>query len=90
MEHRDQFELVTSGMMRDVDPEIVKGIFLNGLREELQAELQLYEHESSAQIMKWAQVLEARNATWRGGGVGPKDKTGGSVSRGGTFVPKLA
>ena len=54
MEYQDQFELMTSGTMRNVDPEIVKGIFLNGLREELQVELQLYEQESLAQIMKRA------------------------------------
>ena len=70
MEYRDQFELVTSGTMRNVDPEIVKGIFLNGLKEERQAELQLYEHETLAQLMKRAQVLEARNWAWKEGGVG--------------------
>ena len=48
VEYLDQFELVTLGTMRNVDPEIVKGIFLNGLRDELQAELQLYEQESLA------------------------------------------
>ena len=52
MEYRDQFELVTLGTMRNVDLEIVKGIFLNGLREELQTKLQLYEHESLAQLKK--------------------------------------
>lgn len=82
MEYCDQFKLVTSGVMRNVDLEIVKGIFLNGLREELQAKLQLYEHESLAQIMKWAQVLEAQNMAWKDGGVGPKYRVGGSSSRG--------
>ena len=89
MEYRDQFELVTSRTLRNVDLEIVKGIFLNGLREELQAELQLYEQEELAQLMKRAQVLEARNWAWKEGGVGPQEKTGGSGLKGGSYRPKL-
>ncbi|KAJ1377544.1 Retrotransposon gag domain [Sesbania bispinosa] len=45
MEYREKFEMI-SAPLKNADRVMLKGIFLNGLREELQAELKLYNMES--------------------------------------------
>ena len=73
MDYIKQFERV-SGPMRNVDKEIMKGIFVNGLKIELQAEVKSLELDSLAEMKDRALMLEARNREWRGGGVNLVEK----------------
>ena len=73
MDYIEQFEHI-SGPMRNVDREIMKGIFVNGLKPELRAEVKSLELGSLAEIKDRALMLEERNKEWRGGGTGPLEK----------------
>ena len=73
MEYIEEFEKIT-GPMRFVDKEIMKGIFVNGLKSELQAEVKSLELETLAEIKDRALMLEQRNTEWKGGGVNPIER----------------
>ncbi|KAJ1408087.1 Retrotransposon gag domain [Sesbania bispinosa] len=73
MEYREKFEMV-SAPLKDADKSILKGIFLNGLREELQAELKLYNSENLSERMDRALLLEEKNWALKRGGYGPNEK----------------
>lgn len=60
--------------MRYVDKEIMKGIFLNGMKGELQAKMKSLELETLAEIKDRALMLEQRNTEWKGGGVNPIER----------------
>ena len=60
MEYRKAFELVSSSR-REVDREIIMGIFVAGLRPELQAELKVGDYMTLSALMDRAMVLEERN-----------------------------
>ena len=77
LEYIEQFEKV-SGPLRDVDRGIMRSIFVNGLRGELQAEIKSLELNSLAKIKNRALMLEERNREWRGNGLAPVEKGGGS------------
>lgn len=77
LEYIEQFEKV-SGPLRDVDRGIMRSIFVNGLRGELQAEIKSLELNSLAEIKNRALMLEERNREWRGSGLAPVEKGGGS------------
>lgn len=55
--------------MRDVDREILKRIFVNSLKVELQAEVRSLELETLAEMKNKVLMLVERNYEWRGGGV---------------------
>ena len=57
------------------------GIFLNGLREENQAELKVGQFRTLAALMDKALELEERNLAWKEEGVGNFQRSGG-VSKG--------
>ncbi|KAJ1376650.1 Retrotransposon gag domain [Sesbania bispinosa] len=69
MEYQEKFEMV-SAPLKDADKLILKGIFLNGLQEELQAELKLYNSENLSELMDRALLLEEKNWALKRGGIG--------------------
>lgn len=60
MEYRDRFEMV-SALLRGGDQRMLRSIFLNGLKEELQAEFKLYPSSSLSELMDRALLLEEKN-----------------------------
>ena len=85
MDYIEQFECV-AGPLKDVDRGIMRGIFVNGLRPELQAEIKSLDLDSLAEIKERALMLEERNREWKGGGVVPfmkrlGDTKGPSISK---------
>lgn len=73
MDYIEEFEQIL-GPMRNVDREIMKGIFLNGLKSELRAEIKSLESGTLVEIKDRALMLEEKNREWRGGGVSPLEK----------------
>ena len=67
-EYSDQFELV-SRSRREMDREVLMGTFLNGLKEEFQAELKFHDFQTHFQLMDEAVELEERNLVWKMGGL---------------------
>ncbi|KAJ1390902.1 Retrotransposable element Tf2 [Sesbania bispinosa] len=57
---RAKFELY-AGPLRGTDQEYLKGIFLNGLREEVKAELKLHPAGTLAELMNNAQMIDEKN-----------------------------
>lgn len=60
--------------MRNVDKEIMKGLFVNGLKTEFQAEVKNLELNTLAKMKDRALMLEARNRELRGGGENPIER----------------
>nr|KYP50904.1 hypothetical protein KK1_027260 [Cajanus cajan] len=71
-DYREQFE-ANSGPLRIGDTNYLKGIFLNGLKEEVKAELRLHRLNSLEEIMDLALLIESRNSILR-------KEVGGSLS----------
>ena len=80
MEYVDAFERV-AGPMKEIDKEILKGIFINGLKGPLRAEVKSMGLETLEEIKDRALILEERNREWKEEGVSFGDKKGG-FSRG--------
>ncbi|CAH9054680.1 unnamed protein product [Cuscuta europaea] len=59
-EFRDEFELVIAPQI-NVDMGILRGIFINGLKEEIKAELKLHNSNSLTEVMDKALLIESRN-----------------------------
>ncbi|CAH9084460.1 unnamed protein product [Cuscuta epithymum] len=59
-DYRDEFEL-TIAPQRTVDREILRGIFITGLKEEVKAELKLYNPRSLTDVMDVALQIERKN-----------------------------
>ncbi|KAK9028932.1 hypothetical protein V6N11_026066 [Hibiscus sabdariffa] len=59
-QYREDFELL-SAPLKDTADEVLIGIFINGLREEIKAELRLSKLGSLAQIMDQSQRIEEKN-----------------------------
>ncbi|XP_019431030.1 PREDICTED: uncharacterized protein LOC109338290 [Lupinus angustifolius] len=49
------------GALREIDQEFAKGIFLNGLREEVQAEVRLFELQTLTAVIQKAIMIEQKN-----------------------------
>ncbi|XP_057449034.1 uncharacterized protein LOC130740445 [Lotus japonicus] len=75
MEYRERFEMVAAPL-RHTDRDIIKGIFLNGLKEEIRAELKLYRSGKLEEIMDRALLLEEKNLAMRNSKGGDEDKRG--------------
>lgn len=80
MEYREKFELLVAPLARE-DRVLLEDIFLNGLKEEIKAEIKLYGYDDLSSLMDRALLLEEKNlalskksrgvndrADWRGGG----------------------
>ncbi|XP_004514016.3 uncharacterized protein [Cicer arietinum] len=59
-EYVEDFEKYV-GAMRTIDQEFVRGIFLNGLKQELQAEVKLYELNSLSEMIQKVILIEQKN-----------------------------
>ncbi|XP_019429392.1 PREDICTED: uncharacterized protein LOC109336992 [Lupinus angustifolius] len=59
-EYVEDFEKYV-GALRSIDQECVRGIFLNGLKEELQAEVKLYELQSLSDLIQKVLLIEQKN-----------------------------
>lgn len=49
------------GAIREIDQEFAKGIFLNGLKEEIQVEVRLFELKSLTDVIQKALMIEQEN-----------------------------
>ena len=59
-EYREQFELY-AGPLKCTEPSYLKGIFLNGLKDIIRAELKLYPVETLSELMDYAQRVDEKN-----------------------------
>ncbi|CAH9138406.1 unnamed protein product [Cuscuta epithymum] len=59
-EFRDEFEMVITPQI-NIDAEILKGIFINGLKVEIKAELKMHNSSSLAEVMDMAILIENKN-----------------------------
>ncbi|KAJ1404447.1 Retrotransposon gag domain [Sesbania bispinosa] len=77
-EYREKFELYV-GPLKGTDPEYLKGIFLNGLKEAVRAELKLHRLGSLPKMMDYAQRIDEKNRVLNNGS--SWNSRGGSASR---------
>ncbi|XP_057453204.1 uncharacterized protein LOC130745077 [Lotus japonicus] len=75
MAYRESFE-EAAAPMRGADREILKGVFQNGLQEEIRAEMKLYPAADLAGLMDRALLIEEKNSALRGGKTKEEDKRG--------------
>ncbi|KAH1265539.1 hypothetical protein GmHk_01G001225 [Glycine max] len=68
-EYREKFELY-AGPLRGTKPEYLKGIFFNGLKEVVRAELKLHPVNTLPELMDYAQRIEEKNSLIEKGNVG--------------------
>ncbi|KAF1882979.1 hypothetical protein Lal_00003161 [Lupinus albus] len=59
-EYVEEFEKYV-GALKEIDPEFVKGIFLNGLKEEVRVEVRLYEHPTLSEVIHKSIMIEEKN-----------------------------
>ncbi|XP_058727193.1 uncharacterized protein LOC131598628 [Vicia villosa] len=59
-EYRDRFELY-AGPLRSAEPDNLKGIFLNGLKDGVKAELKLHPVTTLADMMDFSQKIDEKN-----------------------------
>ncbi|XP_057444723.1 uncharacterized protein LOC130736966 [Lotus japonicus] len=90
MEYREAFELLAAPM-RNADREVLKGVFLNGLQEDIKAEMKLYPADDLAELMDRALLLEEKNSAMRGGKLRDDDKRGWKEKggTGGRYFPSI-
>lgn len=70
-EYREKFELY-AGPLRGTEPEYLKGIFQNGLKEVARAELKLHPINSLPELMDYVQWIDEKNSLIE------KDNVGGN------------
>lgn len=68
-EYREQFELY-AGPLKCTEPSYLKGIFLNGLKEAVRAELKLHPVERLSELMDYAQRIDEKNSLLSKGNMG--------------------
>lgn len=73
MEYRERFEMLIAPLNRE-ERIMLDGIFLNGLKEDIQAELKLFEARSLSELMDKALLLEEKNLVLQRGGHMSKEK----------------
>ncbi|XP_019447282.1 PREDICTED: uncharacterized protein LOC109350506 [Lupinus angustifolius] len=59
-EYVEEFEKFV-GALREIDQEFVRGIFLNGLKEEIKAEVKLHEHHTLSEVIQKSIMIEEKN-----------------------------
>ncbi|KAJ1397185.1 Retrotransposon gag domain [Sesbania bispinosa] len=77
-EYREKIELY-AGPLKGTDPEYLKRIFLNGLKEAVRAELKLHQLGSLLEMMDYAQKIDEKNRVLNNGS--SWNSRGGSASR---------
>lgn len=73
MDYREQFEMLITSLKK-AKCVMLDSIFLNGLKDEIQAKLKLYEAWSLSELMDKALLLEKKNLALQKGGVGLREK----------------
>lgn len=73
MEYREKFEMLIAPLKKD-ERVMLESIFLNGLKEEIQAELRLHESSSLAELMDRALLIEGENVAVQKTRMNPRDK----------------
>ncbi|XP_019446853.1 PREDICTED: uncharacterized protein LOC109350125 [Lupinus angustifolius] len=68
-EYVEEFEKYI-GALKEMDQDFAKGIFLNGLKADIQAEVRLFELSSLAEIVRKSLMVEKRNEVVHLGGSG--------------------
>ncbi|CAJ2662268.1 unnamed protein product [Trifolium pratense] len=76
MEYREKFEMLVAPIRRE-ERVMLDSIFLNGLKEEIQAELKLFECQDLAELMDRALLLEEKNEALLKRGIGGREKAEG-------------
>ena len=77
MQYQQEFEL-TAASMRQLDHEVKIGIFLNGLKNEIQAKLKVSQFRTLSALMYKVLELEVWNQARREGGIGMFNRWGGN------------
>lgn len=65
-EYREQFELY-AGPLKSVDPSYLKGIFFNGPKDVIKAELKLHPVERLSELIDYAQRVDEKKSLWNKG-----------------------
>ncbi|MCH79983.1 hypothetical protein A2U01_0000745 [Trifolium medium] len=73
MAYREKFELLVAPLRRE-ERVMLDSIFFNGLKEEIQAELKLYEYHDIADLMGRALLIEEKNDAIGKKGVSVRDR----------------
>jgi hypothetical protein len=73
MEYREKFEMLVAPIRRE-ERVMLDSIFLNGLKEEIQAELKLFECQDLAELMDRALLLEEKNEAFFKRGIGGRER----------------
>ena len=81
IQYREEFELAARSH-RNLGQEILSGIFWNGLKEEVKAELKVTKFETLADLMDQAIAIEARNSAWRETGFNPGSRRSDPIIKG--------
>jgi hypothetical protein len=76
MEYREKFEMLVAPIRRE-ERVMLDSIFLNGLKEEIQAELKLFECQDLAELMDRALLLEEKNEAFLKRGIGGRERAEG-------------
>ncbi|XP_019418101.1 PREDICTED: uncharacterized protein LOC109328922 [Lupinus angustifolius] len=75
-EYVEEFEKYI-GAFKEMDQDFAKGIFLNGLKGDIQAEVRLLELSTLAEVVRKALMVEIRNSMVHKGGAGMLQKLSG-------------
>ena len=67
-EFREKFELYANPL-RETNLEYLKGIFLNGLKEEIKVEIKLHPMITLVEMMNYAQIIDEKNQALTNGGM---------------------
>jgi hypothetical protein len=76
MEYREKFEMLVAPIRRE-ERVMLDSIFLKGLKEEIQAELKLFECQDLAELMDRALLLEEKNEAFLKRGIGGRERAEG-------------
>ncbi|XP_004514546.1 uncharacterized protein [Cicer arietinum] len=63
VEFVEEFEKYV-GALKTIDQEFARGIFMNGLKEEIQVEVKLYELKSLSDLIQKSIMIEEKNLVW--------------------------
>ncbi|MCH99640.1 hypothetical protein A2U01_0020654 [Trifolium medium] len=74
MEYREKFEMLVVAPLRREERVMLDSIFLNGLEEEIQAEVKLYGYHDLADLMDRTLLLDEKNEAMGKKGITNRDK----------------
>jgi len=83
MDYREKFEMRVAPLRRE-EKGMLDSIFLDGLKEEIQAEMKLYDHQDLADLMDRALLIEEKNDALVKKGITSREKGDWKDRGGGT------